>query len=170
MHPPLSERFVVLISGDHSNSILASCLRHNKIKYLQTTNIWPWDMAYYQNRYLGISDWMIFYNKKQRAICCCLYDSIKIWIVIVYVTRHFDEHKLWGYEDEICFTVHMKVLSCNQRCRLCLHYNWQFQFVTAYMLSGFIITTVCHTFRFHIKNTQTWNIVDNGQLTRGCLS
>jgi len=39
MHPPLSERFVVLISGDYSNSMLACYLQHNKIEYLTIPNI-----------------------------------------------------------------------------------------------------------------------------------
>lgn len=76
-------------------------------------------MVYYLNRYLGISDWIVFYNM-QGATCCCSCDSIKIRIVTFYVTRHYADNKLWGYEDEICFTVHMKLLSYNQGCRMCL--------------------------------------------------
>jgi hypothetical protein len=80
-------------------------------------------MTYCQIMDLGIRDWLIFYNKKEWAICCSDDDTIKIWIFISCVTRRYAEDKLWGYWDETCFSVHMKVLDYNQRCRIIIVMN-----------------------------------------------
>jgi hypothetical protein len=48
-------------------------------------------MIYYLTRHLWISDWMIFYNKKQGTVCCCSCDVIKILMVICCVTKHYAE-------------------------------------------------------------------------------